>query len=94
MEQNEVPAEAMEVSKPSTKTVLEWLKVAAKNLYEDPSDQNVTAFVAEVSKNKEVVVDALLDALKPEFRYLGETISGLLVPGIRKEEKDMVRADD
>lgn len=77
-----------------TRVVLEWLKQAMMSIYENPSRDNIQALVSEVLENKEVVSNAILDALKPEFREMGEAISGFMVPGIRTDEKDMVRTNE
>ena len=78
----------------NTKRVLEWLRESTKTLYENPSDDNIRDFIAEVMENKEVVINAIFNALKPEFRQMAETISGLMVPGVQGKEKEMVRADE
>jgi hypothetical protein len=74
--------------------VLQWMKISLEAIDSNPSPQNINSFISQIISNKEVVRDALIYALRPEFRELGYTISELLGAGVPTEEKDMAGKDD
>ena len=75
--------------KADTSKVLVWLEQALAALDADTSDTNTISFVTQLQNNKEVIVNALYDALQPEFRGVGKTISELMGVRVPEEEGDM-----
>jgi len=65
-----------------TKEVLEWLRAAMEAVDGDPSQENITSFLIQVIKNKEVVEDAITDAIRPELRDVAASVSKLLAAGV------------
>lgn len=65
-----------------TKAVLEWLRDSLAIVDQDLTPENIKDVVLQVISNKEVIRDAVSEALRPEFRDIAEAISSLLAGGI------------
>lgn len=62
-----------------TQKVLKWLQEALRVTDENPG--NLEQLYVEVRKHDKQIEEAVIDALKPEFKDIGRTIASLIRGG-------------
>ena len=72
--------------------MLAWLRDSLRALVENPSPENFAKFAEEVGEHREVVKNALKQAIRPELRDAVEAIYRFLVAGFQGEKEGVGQA--